>query len=93
MIMRKRALESRTFVFNLKLVDKHLTVDDFNEKLQTGDISVFKKNLYFSASLRGTSQYWAQRASVLRSLIQFKTNEGQCLPYFFTTGSCAEFHF
>ena len=29
----------------------------------------------------------------MRSLIQFKINEGCGLPSFFTTGSCAEFHF
>lgn len=38
MIMRKRALESSTFVFNQKLGDKHLTVDDLKEKLKNGDI-------------------------------------------------------
>ena len=29
----------------------------------------------------------------MRSLVQFKINEGCGLPSFFTTGSCAEFHF
>lgn len=43
--------------------------------------------------MRGTTQYWGQRAKELRSLVQFKINEGKGLPSFFTTGSCAEFHF
>jgi hypothetical protein len=45
------------------------------EKLQNGDDSIVKKNLYFGASLRGTTQYWAQRARELRALIQFQINE------------------
>lgn len=43
--------------------------------------------------MRGTTQYWGQRAKGLRSLVQFKINEGKGLPSFFTTGRCAEFHF
>lgn len=53
----------------------------------------WKKSLYFVANLRGTSQYWAQRARKLRALIHFKINQGCGLPSFFSTGSCAEFHF
>ena len=70
-----------------------MTLSDLKEKLQTGDQSIANKILYFSASLRGTSQYWNQRSKDLRALIQFKINEGHGLPPFFTTGSCAEFYF
>lgn len=35
----------------------------------------------------------AQRAKELRTLIQYQINEGKGLPSFFTTGSCAEYHF
>ena len=49
--------------------------------------------MYFGASLRGTTQYWAQRARELRALIQFQINKKKGLPAFFTTGSCAEYHF
>ena len=56
-------------------------------------ICLLEKNLYFGANLRGTSQYWAQRARELRALVQFKINQGCGLPSFFSTGSCAEFHF
>ncbi|CAC5413966.1 unnamed protein product [Mytilus coruscus] len=66
---------------------------DLKAKLQNGDRSVAEKILYFSANLRGTSQYWNQRSKELRALIQYKINAGQGLPSFFTTGSCAEFYF
>ena len=92
-LIRKRALDNANFILNQKLGDRHLTVDDLTQKLQEGHQSIAIKNLYFSGTLRGTSQYWEQRGKELRSLIQFKINEGCGLPSFFTTGSCAEFHF
>ena len=93
MIMRKRALESSTFIVKQQLGEDQLTVSDLINQLQNGNTSISKKIQYFSSSLRGTSQYWGQRAKELRSLIQFKINEECGLPSFFTTGSCAEFHF
>jgi hypothetical protein len=52
-----------------------------------------KKILYFGTSLRGTPQYWAQGAKELRALIQYQINAKKGLPSFFSTGSCAEYHF
>ncbi len=93
MIMRKRTLEQSTYIVKQQLGDEQLTISDLKQKLQNGDTSIAKKILYFGASLRGTSQYWAQRSRELRSLIQFQINEGNGLPSFFTTGSCAEYHY
>ena len=70
-----------------------MSILDIKQKLQNGDKSIAEKILYFGASLRGTDQYWIQRSKELRSLIQFQINEGKGLPSFFTTGSCAEYHF
>lgn len=55
-MMRKMALESSTFVFNQKLGNKHLIVEDLKKKLQNWDTAVSKKILFFSASLCRTSQ-------------------------------------
>ena len=93
MIMRKRAVEQSSFVVRQQLGDEHLTVTDLKAKLQSEGDCVGAKIMYFGANLRGTSQYWARRAKELRALVQFKINEGSGLPSFFTTGSCAEFHF
>jgi hypothetical protein len=46
-----------------------------------------KKIIYLSSNLRGTAQYWAQKAKELRSLVQFNINEGNGLPSYFCTGS------
>ena len=93
MIMRRRAIDNSNYIVQQKLGEKHLTISELKEKIQNGDNSIGRKILYFGASLRGTSQYWTERAKELRSLIQFQINEGKGLPSFFTTGSCAEFHF
>lgn len=61
--------------------------------LNRNDDSITKKNLYFSASLRGSPQYWAQRSKELTSLIQFNIYQGQGLPSIFTPSSCAEYYF
>ena len=93
MIMRKRAIDNSNYIVNQQLGDKHITIAELKEKLQSGDTSIGKKILYFGGSLRGTAQYWTQKAKELRALVQFKINEGSGLPSFFTTGSCAEYHF
>ncbi|KAK3093512.1 hypothetical protein FSP39_016633 [Pinctada imbricata] len=93
MIMRKKASETSNYVYNQQLGEGHLTIEDLKQQLQNGDTSTGKKILYFGASIRGTNQYWAQRGKELRSLIQYKIHEGEGLPSFFTTGSCAEFYF
>ena len=93
MISRSDAIKRSMFIVQQQLGDGHLTVADLKLKLQEGDESFIKKILYFGASLRGTSQYWSQKSKELRSLIQFKINEGSGLPSFFATASCAEFHF
>ncbi|XP_021372501.1 uncharacterized protein LOC110462720 [Mizuhopecten yessoensis] len=93
MIMRKRALERGNFVFKQQLGDCHLTLDQQKQQIQKGDTTIANKLLYFGASFRGSNQYWAERGKELRSLMKYKINEGSGLPSFFTTGSCAEFHF
>ncbi|KAK3083478.1 hypothetical protein FSP39_023709 [Pinctada imbricata] len=93
MIMRKRALELSSFIVKQKLGEEHFSIDEIREKIRGGDTTIVDKLLYFSASLRGTSQYWNQRSKELRALVQYQINEGNGLPSFFTTGSCAEYHF
>lgn len=92
-IIRKRTLEQSTYIVKQQLGDEHMTISELKEQLQNGNNSIPEKILYFGANLRGTSQYWAQRAKELRALIQYQINEGKGLPSFFTTGSCAEYHF
>ena len=70
-----------------------ISVSDIKKKLQDGDNSIAKKIIYLISNLRGTAQYWAQKAKELRSLVQFNINEGNGLPSYFCTGSCAEFYF
>jgi hypothetical protein len=74
--MRKRAIENSTFIVKQKLGDAHLSVSDIRDKMQNGDNSIIKKIIYLSSNLRGSSQYWDQKAKELRSLVQYNINEG-----------------
>ena len=93
MLMRKRALKKSTFIVKQQLGDGHMTVSDLRDQLQAGNKSIAQKIVYFGATLRGTAQYWAERGKEMRALTQFQINKGAGLPTFFTTGSCAEYHF
>ena len=92
-IARKRAIDQGNYIVRQQLGDPHLTVADLKQKLQEGDTSLGSKIVYFSNTLRGSSQYWAQRGKEQRALENFQINQGHGLPSFFTTGSCAEYHF
>ena len=93
MVMRKKSIERGSYIFHQQLGDENVSMSELKEKLQKGDCNMAKKISYFSASLRGTSQYWATRAKELRALIQFKVNNGGGLPSYFATAICAEFYF
>ena len=82
MIMRKRTLEQSRYIVQQQLGDAHMTVQELQEMIERNDDSIAKKVLYFGASLRGSSQYWAQRSKELTSLIQHQINEGHGLPSF-----------
>ena len=54
MIMRKRALESSTFIVKQQLGEDKLTVSDLRNQLQNGNTFISKKSQYFSSSILGT---------------------------------------
>jgi hypothetical protein len=91
-ITRKRAQENCNYIIKQQLGEDLICVEALKAQLASGDDSIVKKILYFSASLRGSQQYWAQRSRELRALVQSKIHAGDGLPSFFNTGSCAEFH-
>ena len=75
MVMRKRDLEQSRYFVDQQLGDPHISVADLQERLARGDTAFTNKLLYFSASLRGTSQYWQQRRRELRALVEYMINE------------------
>ncbi|XP_053391813.1 uncharacterized protein LOC128554571, partial [Mercenaria mercenaria] len=93
MIMHKSAIEKGNFIVRQQLGDQHITVSNLKDSIKNGDDTLSKKIVYLSATLRGTSQYWAQRAKELQALTHYNISKGLGLPSIFATGSCAEFHF
>ena len=84
------------FPFNQKLGDSHLSVADLKDQLQRGNESLGNKIhcivLWSIASWHNT-MLGSEGGGQLRALIQYKIIQGDGLPYYFSTGSCAEFHF
>ena len=68
MIASKRAIDQGNYILRQQLGDPHLTVAELKEKLQEGDTSLGSKIVYFSNTLRGSSQYWAQRGKELQAI-------------------------
>ena len=57
-----------------QLGDKHLSTKDLKMMIAENNVSIRRKFINFGSCLRGSSQYWSQRARELRSLIQFQIN-------------------
>lgn len=93
MTMRKRAIETGTFIVRQTLGDPHMSVSDLQDRMRSEDSNLAKQIIYFGGTLRGTEQYWGRKRKELRSLVHYMINEGAGLPSFFITGSCAENHF
>jgi hypothetical protein len=65
MIMRKKTLANYNFVVNQKLRDKHFSISEFKNKINDGDNSIAKNDLYFGATQRGSTQYCSQSVNEL----------------------------
>jgi hypothetical protein len=61
MIMRKSANEKGTFIIKQELSKLQRSLED-RSRIQNGDYHLSNKIIYLSSSLRGTTQYWVQRA-------------------------------
>ena len=92
-IIRKGTLEKSRFIVQQKLGDQLMTIEELQDMLNRQDDSLAKKILYFSNTLRGSPQYWQQRSKELSAFVQYNISEGNGLPSFFTTSSCAEYYF
>ena len=91
-IMRRQTAAKGRFVVKQTLGDSHMSVEDLRQILENDRETLTRKILYYSADLRGTSQYWAQRNKELKALVQWNITEGNGLPSIFVTASCAEFY-
>ena len=92
-MMRKRAIEQSSFLVQQKFGEEQISIEALKEAVENGDMSVVKKLIYYAGNMRGGSPYWGRREHELRAFIKYQINEGNGLPGFFATGSCAEFYF
>jgi hypothetical protein len=67
------------------------SMDELKDRLRKGDMSFIDKITYYSQRLRGSSSYWRSRQAELYSWINHHVKEGNGMPNFFITLSCAEY--
>ena len=94
MIMRKRAIENSNFVAHQKLGDQQFSVSELREKIQKGWWFISQQNIYIlEPHFEKVHDIGQKGLKNFALLISFKLMEKKGLPAFFSTGSCAEFHF
>ena len=92
MKLRLQALNQGSFVVAQQLNDAHLSIPDLREKLSNGDDSLPRKIINISANLPNTAPYWRDVKSDIDAMCFFRFKEYGDLPSYFTTMSCAEYH-
>jgi hypothetical protein len=66
-------------------------MDELKDRLRKGDTTFIDKITYYSQRVRGSSSYWRSRRAELYSWINHHVKEGNGMPNFFITLSCAEY--
>jgi hypothetical protein len=67
------------------------SMDELKDRLRKGDTTFIDKITYYSQRVRGSSSYWRSRRAELYSWINHHVKEGNGMPNFFITLSCAEY--
>jgi hypothetical protein len=67
------------------------SMDELKDRLTKGDMSFIDKIMHYSQRVRGSSSYWRSRWAELYSWINHHVKEGNEMPNFFITLSCAEY--
>jgi hypothetical protein len=67
------------------------SMNELKDRLRKGVMSFIDKVTYYSQRVRGSSSYWRSRWAELYSWINHHIKEGNGMPNFFITLSCAEY--
>jgi hypothetical protein len=70
--------------------DAPKSMDELWDRLKKGGMSFIDKITYYSQRVRGSSFYWRSRQAKLYSWINHHVKEGNGMPNFFITLSCAK---
>lgn len=67
------------------------TLDELKEKVRDGDTTFMDKISYYAFRVKGSSAYWRHKKAELYTWINYHVSQGNGLPNFFITLSCAEY--
>ena len=88
---KKQALDSSRFFLKKSQDSLPQDSNELLERLGNKDVKLAKDILFFSGTIRGTSQYWHRQHQELNAFVDFSSHQG-VPPSYFNTGSCAENH-
>jgi hypothetical protein len=87
---RRNQMSGRFFVDGFDK-DAPENMDELKDRLRKGDMSFIDKITYYSQRVKGSPSYWRSRQAELYSWINHHVKQGNGMPNFFTTLSCAEY--
>ena len=88
---RRRNQDSGRFFVNGFDKNTPQSMDELKEKLRNGETGFLDKITYYSKRVRGSSGYWRHKRAELYSWINYHVSQGNGMPNFFITLSCAEY--
>jgi hypothetical protein len=71
--------------------DAPKTLEELKENIKEGDTTFVDKITYYARRVKGSSAYWRAKKAELYSWINHHVAQGNGLPTFFITLSCAEY--
>lgn len=90
-VERKRNQKRGSFFVNSFSNEKEKPLEEIIKEIRKGHTTWLDKITYFSAGVKGSSQYWRARRNEVYTWISHHVDMGHGPPNFFITFSCAEY--
>lgn len=91
-IVRHTNAKSGGFFVNKQNADTPESLEILKEKIKEGDSGFINHLTYWTQNVPGSDGYWRNEKSKLYSWISHHVQQGNGMPMFFITLSCAEYH-
>lgn len=91
-ITRHRNASSGNYFIDTFKFDCPETLDELKQDIKNGHTSFVNSLTYYNRRIKGSSPYWKQKRGEAYAWINYHVKEGNGLPTFFITLSCAEYY-
>ncbi len=91
-VTRRRNQDQGSFFIDGFNKEGPKSVSELQQELKNGNTAFLDKITYFNKRIRGSASYWRAKRAELYMWINHHAEQGNGLPTFFITLSCAEYH-